>query len=31
VPPVLRAEIERESARLAQVKQQVKAMEAERR
>jgi len=31
VPPVLRAEIERESARLALVKQQVKAMEAERR
>ena len=31
VPPLLRAEIERESARLALVKQQVKAMEAERR
>ena len=31
VPPVLRAEIERESARLALVKQQVKAIEAERR
>ena len=31
VPPVLRAEIERENARLALVKQQVKAMEAERR
>jgi transposase len=31
VPPVLRAEIERESARLALVKQQVKAMEAKRR
>src|SRR5688572_12587560 len=31
VPPVLRAEIERESARLALVRQQVKAMEAERR
>ena len=31
VPPVLRAEIERESARLALVKQQVKAMEAARR
>lgn len=31
VPPVLRAEIERESARLALVKQQVKAMEVQRR
>ena len=31
VPPVLRAEIERESARLTLVKQQVKAIEAERR
>jgi len=31
IPPMLRAEIERESARLALVKQQVKAMEAERR
>jgi transposase len=31
VPPVLRAEIERESARLALVKQQVKALEAARR
>ena len=31
VPPVLRAEIERESARLALVKQQVKAMETQRR
>ena len=31
VPPVLRAEIERESARLLLVKQQVKALEAERR
>ena len=31
VPPVLRAEIERESARLALVKQQVKAMETKRR
>lgn len=31
VPPELRAEIERESARLALVKRQVKAMEAERR
>jgi transposase len=31
VPPVLRAEIERESARLALVKQQVKAVEAKRR
>jgi transposase len=31
VPPVLRAEIERESARLALVRQQVKALEAARR
>ena len=31
VPPVLRAEIERESARLALVKQQVKALETKRR
>ena len=31
VPPVLRAEIERESARLALVKQQIKALEAARR
>ncbi|MBT2305001.1 IS110 family transposase, partial [Variovorax paradoxus] len=31
IQPVLRGEIERESARLALVKQQVKAMEAERR
>lgn len=31
VPPVLRAEIERENARLTLVQQQVKAMEAERR
>jgi hypothetical protein len=31
VPPVLRAELERESARLSLVKQQVKALEAERR
>jgi hypothetical protein len=31
VPPVLRAEVERESARLSLVKQQVKALEAERR
>jgi transposase len=31
VPPVLRAEIERESARLALVKQQVKAVETQRR
>ncbi|MDB5930572.1 MAG: transposase [Polaromonas sp.] len=31
VPPTLRAEIERECARLALVKQQVKALEAERR
>jgi transposase len=31
VPPVLRAEIERESERLALVKQQVKVLEAERR
>ena len=31
VPPVLRAEIKRESARLSLVKQQVKALEAERR
>ena len=31
VPPVLRAEIERESARLALVKQQIKALEATRR
>lgn len=31
VPPVLRAEIERESARLALVKQQIKALQAEQR
>jgi len=31
VPPVLRAEVERESVRLSLVKQQVKALEAERR
>ena len=31
MPPVLRAETERESARLTLVKQQVKAMEAKRR
>lgn len=31
IPPVLRAEIERESARLSLVKQQVKALEADRR
>ncbi|CAN7775579.1 hypothetical protein LJR084_007864 [Variovorax sp. LjRoot84] len=31
IPPLLRAEIERESARLTLVKQQVKALEAERR